>query len=60
MATGFCLHDGLEGGMLSQAVLDKYGALQAILREMGSVVIGYSGGVDSTPLVKVAIDVLGS
>ncbi len=46
--------------MLSQAVLDKYGALQTILREMGSVVIGYSGGVDSTLLVKVAIDVLDS
>lgn len=37
----------------------KYTRLQSILREMGSVVIGYSGGVDSTLLLKVAVDVLG-
>ncbi len=36
----------------------KYHHLQTILREMGSVVIGYSGGVDSTLLIKVAADVL--
>lgn len=46
--------------MLSQTVLDKYNTLQAILRDMGSVAIGYSGGVDSTLLVKVAVDVLRS
>ena len=37
----------------------KYARLQAILREMGAVVIGLSGGVDSTLLVKVACDTLG-
>ncbi|MDM7460915.1 MAG: ATP-dependent sacrificial sulfur transferase LarE [bacterium] len=37
----------------------KYERLQAILREMGAVVIGLSGGVDSTLLTKVAYDVLG-
>jgi len=37
----------------------KYLALQSILKELGSVVIGYSGGVDSTLLIKVATDVLG-
>lgn len=38
---------------------DKYTELQTILAEMGSVVIGFSGGVDSTLLLKVACDVLG-
>jgi uncharacterized protein len=37
----------------------KYSALQQLLREMGQVVIGYSGGVDSTLVMKVAHDVLG-
>lgn len=37
----------------------KYARLQDILREMGEVVIGYSGGVDSTLLLKVAHDMLG-
>jgi uncharacterized protein len=48
----------------SETVLDaetqaKYEHLQAILREMESVLIAYSGGVDSALLLKVAHDVLG-
>ncbi len=46
--------------MLSQETSEKYQRLQSILREMRSLVIGYSGGVDSTLLLKVACDVLGS
>ncbi len=42
------------------ATLDeKYARLVDILRECGSVCIGYSGGVDSVFLAKVAVDVLG-
>lgn len=39
---------------------EKYKKLQAILREMESVVIAFSGGVDSTFLLKAALDVLGT
>lgn len=38
----------------------KYQKLTAILEEMGDVVVAFSGGVDSTFLLKVAIDVLGT
>jgi uncharacterized protein len=37
----------------------KYERLQALLRDMESVLVAYSGGVDSALLLKVAYDVLG-
>jgi pyridinium-3,5-biscarboxylic acid mononucleotide sulfurtransferase len=38
----------------------KYEQLQTILRDMESVLVAYSGGVDSALLLKVASDVLGT
>ncbi|UCC96319.1 MAG: ATP-dependent sacrificial sulfur transferase LarE [Phycisphaerales bacterium] len=37
----------------------KYEKLQDILRDLGKVVVAYSGGVDSTYLLKAAVDTLG-
>jgi uncharacterized protein len=38
----------------------KYSSLQKILKKLGKVVVAYSGGVDSTFLLKVAADALGA
>lgn len=55
-----------EGGPTPSSHLDlepslqaKYDVLRSILSDMGAVVVGYSGGVDSTLLLRVAHDVLG-
>jgi len=39
---------------------EKYNLLQKIIRELGKVVVAYSGGVDSTFLLKAAVDTLGA
>ncbi|MBJ6726986.1 ATP-dependent sacrificial sulfur transferase LarE [Geomesophilobacter sediminis] len=45
---------------MSETVDAKYANLQASLKEMGSLLVAFSGGVDSTFLLKVAIETLGS
>lgn len=44
---------------LSSSLTQKYNLLQQMLQEMKPVVVAFSGGVDSTFLLRVARDVLG-
>lgn len=45
---------------MEKELATKYQHLQTILRELGGVVVAYSGGVDSTLLLKVAKESLGN
>ena len=54
---------GVEGSNPSigfMGIDKKYSALQKILRSSGKVLVAYSGGVDSTFLLKAAVDTLGA
>src|SRR5579863_6946002 len=50
---------GAPDAALDAALAAKYARLQAELRALGSVLVAYSGGVDSALLLKVATDTLG-
>ncbi len=46
--------------MMTAELLKKYEHLKSLLRGMESVAIGFSGGIDSTLLIRVATDALGT
>jgi uncharacterized protein len=47
------------GAVLDPLLEKKYGVLQRIIKETGKAAVAFSGGVDSTFLFKVCVDVLG-
>ena len=51
--------DKEETAEITQDALSKFEKLKNLLGEMGKVMVAFSGGVDSSFLLKVAVDVLG-
>lgn len=51
--------DRKETDEITPTILSKFEKLKNLLGEMGKVLVAFSGGVDSSFLLKVAIDVLG-
>lgn len=47
------------GDSMTRTLAEKYEQLQALFQEMEQALIAYSGGIDSTLVAKVAVDVLG-
>ena len=46
--------------ILNSDVLTKYNNLKSLLSDMGQVLVAYSGGIDSTLLLKIGTDLLGT
>jgi len=53
------MSDARQATSIVPDLTQKYSRLQGLLREAGSAVIAFSGGVDSTLLLRVALDTLG-
>jgi pyridinium-3,5-biscarboxylic acid mononucleotide sulfurtransferase len=47
------------GDAMTRTLAEKYEQLQALFQEMEQALIAYSGGIDSTLVAKIAVDVLG-
>jgi uncharacterized protein len=54
------MHPSIASTPAHDTVAEKERRLESILRAAGSVVLGYSGGVDSTLLLRKSLDVLGA
>lgn len=50
----------LRKAFMADTLNKKFESLKRILKELGRVVVAYSGGVDSTFLLKFAVDTLGA
>jgi uncharacterized protein len=52
--------DNHRAGVLDAQTQEQYARLRSIIQGLGSVLVAYSGGVDSALLLKVAVDELGA